>query len=389
MVGDRFLVVGAGALGLASAEALLQQGAEVTVLEQGAVGQESSWAGGGILSPLCPWDYPAEVTQLTTRGAGLFGAWAENLHRATGIDPEYETSGMLVLPPFDLSAAQSWCAEHGVKGALNKSVRGEYFPFAPSLDTAAPTWDEREMYRTTAFGLTQCPHKFAPNDGSLLLPDVAQVRNPRLLQSLRARVEQLGGRIIEHCEVKLLSVERGTVCKVMTSRGEFSAGGYVITAGAWSKQLLGAQALQLDIKPIRGQMLLFKFAAPPLPHIVLQDGLYLIPRRDGHLLVGSTLEDVGFDKSTTIDAREMLLQRAVAILPALRDMPPVKHWAGLRPGSTDNIPTIGRHPHLENLYINNGHFRYGVTMAPASVEVLLNEINGLSQPFDVSPYVWR
>lgn len=343
-MGNGFLVVGAGALGLASAEALLQQGAEVTLLEQSTVGQESSWAGGGILSPLCPWDYPAEVTQLTSRGAALFGAWAENLHRATGVDPEYENSGMLVLPPFDLPTAQSWCAEHGVKSVLN--------------------------------------------DGSLLLPDVAQVRNPRLLQSLRARIEQLGGRIIEHCEVKQLLVERGTVRKVMTSRGEFSAGGYVITAGAWSKQLLGAQALQLDIKPIRGQMLLFKFTAPPLPHIVLQDGLYLIPRRDGHLLVGSTLEDVGFDKSTTIEVSELLLQRAVAILPALRDMPLVKHWAGLRPGSTDNIPTIGRHPHLENLYINSGHFRYGVTMAPASVEVLLNVINGTSQPFDVSPYEW-
>jgi glycine oxidase len=120
----------------------------------------------------------------------------------------------------------------------------------------------------------------------------------------------------------------------------------------------------------------------------LQSGLYLIPRRDGHLLVGSTVEDVGFDKSTTDEARETLLQRAVTMLPALRGMPLVKHWAGLRPGSPDNIPTIGRHFHLENLYINSGHFRYGVTMAPASVEVLMNDINGLPQPLDVSAYKW-
>jgi glycine oxidase len=344
MVGNRFLVVGAGALGLASAEALLQQGAEVTVLEQGAVGQESSWAGGGILSPLCPWDYPDVVAQLTSRGAGMFAAWANNLYSATGIDPEYVSSGMLVLPPFDLPVAQRWCAGHGMTTALK--------------------------------------------DHGLLLPQVAQVRNPRLLQSLRARVEQLGGRIVEHCTVQEIQTGQNSVSKLMTNRGEFSAGSYVITAGAWSKQLLGAQALQLDIKPIRGQMLLFKFDAPPLPHIVLQQGLYLIPRRDGHLLVGSTLEDVGFDKSTTIEAREMLLQRAASILPALRDMPLVKHWAGLRPGSPDNIPTIGRHPHWNNLFINSGHFRYGVTMAPASVELLLNEINGTPQPFDVTPYRW-
>jgi len=134
--------------------------------------------------------------------------------------------------------------------------------------------------------------------------------------------------------------------------------------------------------------LLFKFAAPPLPHILLQSDLYFIPRRDGHLLVGSTVEDVGFDKSTTMEARAMLLRRAVALLPALRDRLIVKHWAGLRPGSPANIPTIGRHPVLPNLYLNSGHFRYGVTMAPASVEVLLNEMNGTPQPFDVSPYRW-
>jgi glycine oxidase len=338
------MVVGAGALGLASAEALLKQGAAVTVLERGAVGRESSWAGGGILSPLCPWDYPDVVTQLTSRGAALFGAWAAELYRSTGIDPEYQTSGMLVLPPFDMQAALQWCAAHGMRA---EAV-----------------------------------------DGGLLLPDVAQARNPRLLQAQRARVEQLGGRIVEQCAVQELVVEHDAVRKLLTSRGEFSAERYIVTAGAWSKQVLGEHASQLGIKPVRGQMLLFKFDTPPLPHIVLHQGMYLIPRRDGHLLVGSTLEDVGFDKSTTDEAREMLLQHALELLPALRDKPVVKHWSGLRPGSPDNIPTIGCHPVLENLYINSGHFRYGVTMAPASVEVLLNELNGEAQLFDVSPYKW-
>ncbi len=94
-----FIVIGAGIIGLATAQRLLAQGAAVTVLERGLVGQESSWAGGGILSPLCPWDYPDEVTRLTTYGAALFPAWAQALHEATGIDPEYEVSGMLLLPP--------------------------------------------------------------------------------------------------------------------------------------------------------------------------------------------------------------------------------------------------------------------------------------------------
>jgi glycine oxidase len=251
---------------------------------------------------------------------------------------------MLVLTPVDVQVAQRWCEAHG--------------------------------------------EKFTLREQGIFLPDVAQARNPRLLQSLRARVRQMGARIIEHCAVQEIYSENNKVLNVKTSQGNFSADHYIVTAGAWSKQLLGEQALQLGIKPIRGQMLLFKFDTPPLQHVVLQEGLYLIPRRDGHLLAGSTLEDVGFDKSTTDEAREMLIQRAVKILPALSGKPLVKHWAGLRPGSPDNIPTIGRHPDLENLYINSGHFRYGVTMAPASVEILMNEIKGLPQPFDVSAYKW-
>lgn len=339
------LVIGAGALGLATAEALLRQGDDVTILERGSVGRESSWAGGGILSPLCPWDYPDEVNRLALRGMGMFGGLAETLHQSTGIDPEYNRCGMLVLPPFDVKAALQWCAAHGVRA------------------------EERE--------------------GGVLLPDVAQARNPRLLQSLRARVEKLGGRIVEQCEVKEIVSEMGRVSHLATTQGNFSADAYVVTAGAWSKVLLGEHALKVDIKPIRGQMLLFKFDAPPVQHIVLQKDIYLIPRRDGHLLLGSTREDVGFDKSATDEVREMLLQRGIALLPTLRGMPVVKHWAGLRPASPGNIPTIGRHPQLANLYINSGHFRYGVTMSPAAVEVLLNTMNDRPQPFDVSPYLWR
>lgn len=322
------------------------------LLERGSVGQEASWAGGGILSPLCPWDYAEEVTRLAGRGAALFADWAHELHEATGIDTEYEQSGMLVLPPCDMERAQQWCADHNMP-----------------LQQVAPADCEVPI-----------------DSDALLLPQVAQVRNPRLLRAMRKRVEMLGGRIVENCAVREVVAEAGRASRVLTSCGEFSADNYVVTAGAWSKEVLGRHALHLDLKPIRGQILLFKFEASPLRHIVLQQDLYLIPRRDGHLLVGSTLEDVGFDKHTTDEAREELIRRAQMLLPQLRGMPVIQQWAGLRPGSPHNIPTIGRHPHLENLYLNGGHFRYGVTMAPASAEILLNQMTGAPQPFDVAPY---
>jgi len=342
---NKIIVIGSGALGLATAEALLEGGEAVCLLERGGVGQESSWAGGGILCPLCPWDYPDEVTQLALRGMALFGGMAERLRQKTGIDPEYLCSGMLVKPPFDVQAANQWCAQHD----FAVESRGD----------------------------------------DLFLHDVAQARNPRLLQALLARVESMGGRIVEQCAANQIVSDENQVKHLSTSQGDFRADSYIVTAGAWSKQFLGEQALHADIKPIRGQMLLFKFDTPPLPHIVLQDGLYLIPRKDGHLLVGSTLEYVGFDKSITEEVRDSLLQRATDVLPSLKGMPIIKHWAGLRPASPGNIPTIGRHPNLQNLFINSGHFRYGVTMSPASVEVLLNEMDGTPQPFDVSAYRWR
>jgi glycine oxidase len=347
-----FLIIGAGAIGLSSAIELLQRGAKVTILERAVAGKESSWAGGGILSPLCPWDYPDEVTRLTSRGAALFSAWAAALYSTTGIDPEYELSGMLVLPPFDASVAQHWCGAHDVPLQIFKP---ENLP---------------QFVQTEA----------------LYLPQVAQVRNPRLMQALRARVEMLGGRIVEHCEVREILHGDGIVTGLTSPITKYQADDYIVTAGAWSKQVLGQCAMQMDIKPIKGQMLLFKFAAPPLDHIVLQGDMYLIPRRDGHLLVGSTLEDVGFDKKITQAACDSLRQKAEAVLPKLQNMTLIQHWAGLRPASPRNIPTIGRHPNLRNLYVSSGHFRYGVTMATASVEILLNEILNEPQPVDVRAY---
>src|SRR5689334_6215230 len=107
-----FLIVGAGAVGLTSAQALLQMGYRVTLVERGTVGKEASWAGGGILSPLCSWDYPEPVTRLAHRSMEMFGDAAVLLHASTGIDPEYQRSGMLLLPPYQEQLATQWCSQH-------------------------------------------------------------------------------------------------------------------------------------------------------------------------------------------------------------------------------------------------------------------------------------
>lgn len=349
-----FLIVGAGAIGFTSALPLLEAGYRVTLVDRGATGQEASWAGGGIMSPLCPWDYQEAVTSLALRGMEMLGGAVPLLHATTGIDPEYQRCGMLLLPPYRKADAMQWCAQHDFP-----VQQVELADCVPSL-----------------------------HGEGLLLPDVAQVRNPRLLRALRRRVEMLGGTILEHCEAQKFELADGRVAALQTSQGRLEANAYIVTAGAWSRALLGEHALNLEVRPIRGQMLLFKFDAPPFRQILLRESLYFIPRRDGHLLVGSTLEDVGFDKSATAEARDDLMRQVREIFPGWR-AEPIRQWSGLRPGSPDNIPVIGRHPQLDNLYANTGHFRYGVTMSLASAELLRNEIEGEPQPLDTAAYRWR
>jgi len=352
-----FLIIGGGVIGLTSALELARDGARVTVLERGVAGAESSWAGGGILSPLLPWNYPDAVSRLCDLGVGLYPRWSADLISSSGIDPEFQVSGMLVLPPVDEIAAEHWCVQHGWRHSYEPAQQR-----VPGL---------------------------ARNSSALWLPDVAQVRNPRLVQALRVAVLDAGVNLLEGVEVT--QAARAGLARIDyldTSQGKLQASAYIVAAGAWSQSVLGEIAPHWPIKPMRGQMLLFKAAPDLLPHIVYREGIYLIPRRDGHILAGSTVEDVGFDKSTTEAVGQMLYRAATDILPALQSVPLVQHWSGLRPGSPDNIPTIGRHPLVENLYANTGHFRYGVTMAPASARLLTDLIAGRKAALDMTAYQW-
>ena len=325
---QKVIVVGGGIVGCLTALALRDRGCQVTLVERNVVAVqtsgESSWAGAGILFPLLPWMYKDAVNQLAMAGARLYPALCERLLAETSIDPEYTQSGMQILPPFDEATAINWCENYQV--SVEKKPNG------------------------------------------LLLPTIAQVRPPHLLQALRQLLIQEKVSLLENTQLApLKNIEMINSWK--TSTGQvLEADAFVVTSGAWSFDLLKDTAVNLNIKPMRGQILLYENVPEKLENIIYSNGFYLVPRRDGLLLAGSTLEDVGFDKSTTEAVKQELQTKAESILPSLKHALIRKHWSGLRPGTPDNLPTIAAHPTIKNLYLNTGHFRYGLTMAPASAD---------------------
>jgi len=277
-----------------------------------------------------------------------YPALARGLRECSGIDPEWQQSGLLMAGTSLDPAVSRWQARYPCRIELVEP--GRIRQLEPGLVPVA--------------------------EPALLLPDVAQVRNPRLCQALAACLRAQGVAIHEHVRVDGLRVAADAVTGVLTDRGEFYSERVVVAAGAWSATLLGDLMPGLPVSPVRGQMI--QYAASPglLRHIVLAHGRYLIPRRDGLVLAGSTLEYTGFEKQTTREARESLAEFATQLLPGLGDCEIVNHWAGLRPGKTDGIPVIGEHPEVKGLYLNTGHFRNGVILAPASAQLLLDSVMG-------------
>ena len=362
MSDTQIVIVGAGVIGLSLAYELSGRGARVVVLDRGEPGRACSWAGAGILTPARAAGARRAIDRLRAASHERIERWSAELLAATGIDNEYRRCGALelALTPAEL----------------------------PALERAAADWREQgvAIAEVTAAELTKLEPALTPGLArAYLLPDGAQIRNPRHLRALVAGCRQRGVEVRAGAEVTgfetLAGGEGGRVAAVVIGGGQERIRGdaFVAAGGAWSAALLAAAGVEVAVRPVRGQIVLLHppLEAMPLLHRVLWRGSrYLVPRLDGRVLVGSTEEEAGFDAVPTAAGVAGLLELALAVAPGLAAAPFERAWAGLRPGSVDGLPYLGAAPGFANLYVAAGHFRAGFELSAGTALVMAELILG-------------
>jgi glycine oxidase len=353
------LVLGGGVIGLTCAYFLAREGIVVEVMDKGDFGQEASWAGAGILPPGNPEHAPTPLDQLRAHSARLFPTLSAELRERTGIDNGYlRCGGLEFVGPDHDAHSEEW----GGEGII------------------CERFDEKQLQRlepALAPGLSR----------AYFFPDMAQLRNPRHVKALLAGCASYGVRLRPGCPVYGFERQGERLRAVTTEMGRREAGRFLLTAGAWTDALLGQVGWQPGIHPVRGQIALLNTRTPLVRRILLHGARYLVPRPDGRMLIGSTEENVGFDKRTTAGAITELLTLASALVPRLADAHLERCWAGLRPGSPDGLPFLGPVPGLANLFVAAGHFRSGIQLSPATGLVLRELL--LGQPLTVPLETFR
>jgi glycine oxidase len=352
------IVVGAGVVGLLTARELARAGFSVTVVERGLTGREASRAAAGILSTLFPWRSPKPLALLSRWSQSSYAMLADDVRRASGIDPEWTPSGLLCFDLQERDAAQAWAQTTG--RAIDFLEAHEVRRQEPALaDHARP---------------------------AIFLPGIAHLHISRFLRALREAMLNEGIPIKEETAVLGLVEKGGRIQGVRTDNGELHAEHVVIAAGAWSNGLAETLGIRIPVEPVRGQMIQFRGPPGLLGRVLCEGEHYLLARRGGEILVGSTREHVGFDKDITAEAREELTKVAQDLLPVLKGAAPSRQWSGIRPGSPEGVPYIGAHPKFAGLWFNTGHYANGVTLAPGSARLLSDLMAERTPILDPLPY---
>jgi glycine oxidase len=362
------IVIGGGVIGLGVAWELANRGASVRLLERGRIGEGTTWAAAGIL-PAARSDTAIDAfDRLRGLSHEAYPAWAAKIESETGIDVGWRRCGGIYLATTPGEAA---------------SLVGGLDYWRDLKIDARRVSSERLADR---IGTLASGNFLSRLRAAVEVDDECQVRPPDLLRGLAAVCVAAGVRIEESVSVGLRRDGDRAVYEINGENRFAAADAIVLCGGVWTGQAAKAFGLGMSMVPIRGQVLLYRFAERPFECVVNEGHRYLVPRDDGHVLVGSCEEEVGFQLGTTSEGLRMLAQWAGGVLPEIDLMKPVKSWSGLRPATFDGFPMIGAVPQVNNLYVASGHFRSGVHLAPATATLVADLIERKPPSVDPAPF---
>jgi glycine oxidase len=355
------IVLGGGIIGCALAEELARRGQRVAVIERGAIGQEASSAAAGILSAQFDLPQPGPLFELCQTARHMYPRWVEHLQRRSGLDVGYHVDGILYLA---MSGREEQRMKRQARWQRRAGLRVE-------------EWSPKEVRRHEPVVDGRIARGFH-------FPTEAQVDNVQLMCALAAACRTAGVELRERTTVRRVVVRGGVVRGVETDHGSLDAPVVVNCLGSWAS-MSGTFPAPIRVEPARGQMLAFQGPKRLVRHALMSERAYVVQRRDGRLLVGSTVEHVGFEKSLTLEGMHGILEGICRMTSALSRCAFLEAWAGFRPYTTDTLPVLGKAP-IEGLYVATGHFRHGILLAPVTASLLAELILRGRASFDLSPF---
>jgi glycine oxidase len=360
------IVIGGGIIGCSVAWRLAAEGVATTVLERGRVGQEASWAAAGMIAPQAEADGPGPFFDFCMKARDAFETIVDRLVRDGGVDPEYDRAGILYVALDETERAQ-----------LERRAKWQRAAGAPveELTGAEARRVEPMLSPETVYAIH--------------MPTNRRTDNRKLTQAYAAAARKAGAEFVEGARVEALAVRGGRATGDVQASGLVQASGVVMddgstreadvvinAAGSWAGEVRGLEADRVKLHPVRGQIVCFEMAPGTIGPALFSLRGYLVPRRDGRLLAGSTMEEAGYNKVVTLAGLEKIARGAAAIAPALGAAPFRHAWAGLRPATRDLLPVLGFSPSVPNLLWAAGHFRSGILLSAITGEIIADLVKG-------------
>jgi glycine oxidase len=355
------IIVGGGVIGLAVARELAIDRKSVLVLDRGNLRDATSWAAAGMLAPQSEAEGASPFFDLCLGSARLYRDWANHLHEESGVDPEYADSGLL----FVASTEEALCRlKRRLEWQQSVGLRAEMVSPEAAVELE--------------------PNLTLPLTGAVFIATECHVTPRRLLEALTGACAVKGVEIRTGIRVLEVLQAGGRVTGVRTSTEQLAAANVVIASGVRSPEI-GGLLPSIPVSPRKGQILSLTSDARKFTHMIRWDHAYMVPRRNGELIVGATNEDAGFDRSITPAGVGSLLERAQQLSSHVADLPIGEIWTGLRPATPDGLPMIGR-AEVEGLVYATGHYRNGILLAPITAASVVSILANRAAPVSLSAF---